>query len=79
MAYYTYSCEKCETIFDNVVQSIHDDVFETCDQIPGNEDSDCTGKVRRHMGAIMRMDLRGAGFHCNDYPRSNWRSNGKPR
>jgi len=79
MAYYTYSCKECEEIFENVVQSVYDDRFETHNQIPEHEETECKGEVKRHMGAIMRMDLRGKGFHCNDYPKRNWTSSGKPR
>ena len=79
MAYYTYSCKECEDVFENVVQSVYDDVFETHDQIPGHEDDECTGPIKRHLGSIMRMDFRGKGFHCNDYPKSRWTSSGKPR
>lgn len=71
MPAYDYKCEGCGKIY-GVVQSIHDEKFETLKEVKAlscHDICECldTCSVKRLIGSVAKMNFKGVGFHCNDY------------
>jgi putative FmdB family regulatory protein len=60
MITYDYRCVKCKRVIE-IVHSIKDDSKRYC--------PDCNGELQRVIGKGSGVIFKGAGFHCNDYPK----------
>jgi len=62
MPVYEYHCEKCVKTLD-IYKQINDDTKQKCPT--------CGTEMKKLISAPSRFDLRGAGFHVNDYPKGD--------
>lgn len=77
MPLYDYVCTECGKCFEDVIQSVKDDNFTNAKQVGGCDCESGDGPIKRQVGKIMRMDLKGSGFYCNDYKRGYEVTKGK--
>ncbi len=60
MPNYDYRCQKCDHLFE-IFQKMSDPKLEDCPQ------DDCSGKVKRLLGAGAGVIFKGSGFYQTDY------------
>ncbi len=65
MPTYDYECEKCGHGFEKY-QSITEDTLKKCPE--------CSGRLRRLIGAGAALIFKGSGFYATDYRSSEYKS-----
>lgn len=68
MPTYDYRCLECETEFEKF-QGITEDPIEEC--------PDCSGKVKRLIGAGAGLIFKGSGFYITDYRSDGYKESAK--
>jgi len=70
MPTYEYECEKCGKKFD-VFQKMNDKILSTC------PDKECSGNLRRLIGAGAGFIFRGSGFYATDHRSESYKKKEK--
>ncbi len=68
MPTYDYRCLECETEFEKF-QGITEDPIKECPE--------CTGKVKRLIGAGAGLIFKGSGFYITDYRSDGYKESAK--